>query len=132
MTHVPQQALQATLTAQCRELMATTPTCTQCSGHGGVVQTLIDFPTMLFILVSLGLLHPKEEPLGPRLKLEHVDPPAGALRHPLELTVIGKDDQVILHGPRGPVFPTEVNEGVVRLLDVHKPFPFIWGDRSSF
>lgn len=38
----------------------------------------------------------------------------------------------ILHGPGGPVFPTEVNEGVVRLLDVHEPFPFIWGDRSSF
>lgn len=85
---------------------------------------------MLFILVSLGLLHPKEEALGPCLELEHVDPPAGALRHPLELTVIGKDDQVILHGPGGPVFPAEVDEGVVRLLDVHEPFPFIWGDRS--
>lgn len=38
----------------------------------------------------------------------------------------------ILHGPRGPVLPTEVNKGVVRLLDVHETFPFIWGDRSSF
>lgn len=41
-------------------------------------------------------LHPKEEALGPCLELEHVDPPAGALRHPLELTVIGKDDQVLV------------------------------------
>lgn len=87
---------------------------------------------MLLILVSLGLLHPEEEALGPCLKLEHVDPPTGALRDPLELTVIRKDNQVVLHGPRGPVFPTEVNKGVVRLLDVHETFPFIWGDRSSF
>ena len=40
-------------------------------------------------------LHPKEEPFGPCLELEHVDPPAGALRHALELTVVGEDDQIL-------------------------------------
>lgn len=40
-------------------------------------------------------LHPKEEPFGPGLELEHIDPPAGALRHALELTVVRKDDQVL-------------------------------------
>lgn len=40
-------------------------------------------------------LHPKEEPLGASLKLEDVDPAAGALRHTLELAVIRKDDQIL-------------------------------------
>lgn len=44
---------------------------------------------------SPAYLHPEEEPLRPCLKLEHVDPPTGALRHPLELTVIRKDNQVL-------------------------------------
>lgn len=40
-------------------------------------------------------LHPEEEPFGACLELEHVDPPAGALRHTLELTVIREDDQIL-------------------------------------
>lgn len=41
-------------------------------------------------------------------------------------------DTYVFHVPRCPVFPAKVNEGVIRLLNVHKPFPFIWGDSSSF
>lgn len=77
-------------------------------------------------------LHPEEEPFGACLELEHIDPPAGALRHTLELTVIREDDQIIFHVPRRPVFPAEVNEGIIRLLNIHQSFPFIWGDGSSF
>lgn len=40
-------------------------------------------------------LHPEEEPFGACLELEHIDPPAGALRHTLELTVIREDDQIL-------------------------------------
>ena len=40
---------------------------------------------------SPAYLHPEEEPLGPCLKLEHVDPPTGTLRHLLELNVIRKE-----------------------------------------
>lgn len=59
--------------------------------HEAIVQIPVDFPAMYTILVSLGLLHPKEELLGPHLKLEHIDPPTGALRHLLELNVIRKE-----------------------------------------
>lgn len=121
-----------TITAQRRQLVASAPTRPQGSGHRRVVQILVDFPAVLLILVRLGLLHPEEESFGPCLKLEHVDPPTGALWHALELTVIGEDDQIIFHVTRCPVFPAKVNEGVIRLLNVHKPFPFIWGDGSSF
>lgn len=43
-----------------------------------------------------------------------------------------RPDTYVLHVPRCPVLPAEVNEGVIRLLNVHEPFPFIWGDSSSF
>lgn len=91
-----------TITAQRRQLVASTPTRPQGSGHRRVVQILIDFPAVLLILVRLRLLHPEEESFGPCLKLEHVDPPAGALWHALELTVIGEDDQILKRGTAGP------------------------------
>lgn len=59
-------------------------------------------------------LHPKEEPLGPRLELEHVHPPAGALRHALELTVVGEDDQVL---------PRATEEERVRCTETHTADP---------
>lgn len=40
-------------------------------------------------------LKPEEEPLGAGLELQHVHPPRGALVHPLELAVIGEDDEVL-------------------------------------
>lgn len=32
----------------------------------------------------------------------------------------------IIHVPGGPVLPAEVDERVVRLLDVHRPLAFVW------
>jgi hypothetical protein len=118
-THISQQALQTALSSKSRELMAATPTGPQCSRHRRVIQIFVHFPAVLLVLVSLRLLHPEEESLGSGLKLEHIDPPAGTLRHTLELTVVREDNQIIFHGPRRPVFPAEVNERVVRLLNVH-------------
>lgn len=40
-------------------------------------------------------LHPEEQSLGASLKLQHIDTSCGALRHPLEFTVIREDDQVL-------------------------------------
>lgn len=59
-------------------------------------------------------LHPKEEPFGARLELEHVDPPAGALRHTLELTVVREDDQVL---------PRATEEERVRFTETHAADP---------
>lgn len=47
-------------------------------------------------LLSLeNYLHPEKEPFGASFKLQHIDPSSGALVHPLELTVIREDDQVL-------------------------------------
>lgn len=40
-------------------------------------------------------LHPEEESFGAGFKLQHVDTARGALVDPLELAVIGEDDQVL-------------------------------------
>lgn len=40
-------------------------------------------------------LHPEEEPLGSRLELQYVHAAGRALRHPLELAVIGENDQIL-------------------------------------
>lgn len=45
--------------------------------------------------VGLSDLHPEEQPLGSSLELQHIDTARGALVHPLKLTVIGEDDQVL-------------------------------------
>lgn len=37
----------------------------------------------------------------------------------------------IIHVPGGPVFPAEVDEGVVGLLDVHLTFAFVRGHRAA-
>lgn len=38
----------------------------------------------------------------------------------------------IVHVPGGAILPAEVDEGVVRLLDVHLTFAFVWGHRAAF
>lgn len=38
----------------------------------------------------------------------------------------------IINIPSHPVLPAEVNQGVVRLLDVHRAFAFIWCHYISF
>lgn len=38
----------------------------------------------------------------------------------------------IIHIPGGAVLPAEVDEGVVRLLDVHLTFAFVRGHRAAF
>lgn len=40
-------------------------------------------------------LNPEEESFGAGFELQHIDPSGGALAHSFELTVIGKDDQIL-------------------------------------
>lgn len=47
---------EGSITAQRRQLVASTPARPQCSGHRWVVQILVDFPAMLLVLVRLRLL----------------------------------------------------------------------------
>lgn len=37
----------------------------------------------------------------------------------------------IVHIPSGAILPAEMDERVVRLLDVHLTFAFVWGHRAS-
>lgn len=54
--HVPQQVLQAPLSSERRELVATAASAAWCPWNGGVVQILVHLSTVLFIFVCLWLL----------------------------------------------------------------------------
>lgn len=54
--HISQQVLQASLSSECRELVAAAASAAWRSGDGRVVQVLIHLTAVLIILVSLWLL----------------------------------------------------------------------------
>lgn len=102
-------------------------------------------------------LHPEEQPFRAGLELQHIHSSCSALIDPLELTVIREYDQIlkhkikplislwntiarpltvispphILHIPRGPVLPAEVDERVVGLLDVDGALALVRGHSAA-
>lgn len=120
-THISQQVLQASLSTECRQLVAAATAAARPSGDGRVVEVFVHLTAVFFILVGLWLLmevgnmsvwkylnpptidmiahfsylHPEEQSLGSSFELQHIDPSGGALVHPLELTVIWEYYQVL-------------------------------------
>lgn len=55
-----------------------------------------------------------------RLEFEYKHSTSCALRDFLELGVAGEHDEILFGLTRRAVFPTEVDEGIIRLLDIHQ------------
>lgn len=50
------------------------------------------------IVATQMYLHPEEESFGARFKFQHINSSCRALIHPFELTVVGKNDQILNEG----------------------------------
>jgi len=106
------------------------------SGSRRVVQQVVDLFGEFGILVGFWLLHPEKELPGGGLELEHIDTVAtsgadSCRGDMFEIDVIGEDDQIVHDFSRGPIFPAEVHQGVVRLVDVNQSLALVRRDQIA-